>query len=183
MYCEQCTIFTPSALHAPRNRTTSTSTTVTSFKSKMNRGPLRWSCFFNSQRAPIESDQSDESLSFQLANPFQSSRSTRLSPLKKTRPADSFTAEPSNTLPGTWRSVALCTPALDEEKRTRYAISATASPVRVNLELVQSLGREGLGGSGPQRVLVVEVIMNRRCTFMIRIDLPASPAWGRHTDR
>src|SRR6266436_8998700 len=30
------------------------------------------------RRAPIESDQSDESLSFHLANPFQSSRSTRL---------------------------------------------------------------------------------------------------------
>jgi hypothetical protein len=48
MYGEQRTIFTPSALHAPKNRTTSTSTTVTSFKSKTNRGPLSWSCFFNS---------------------------------------------------------------------------------------------------------------------------------------
>jgi len=38
MYCEQCTIFTPSALDSTKDRTTSTSTTVTSFKSKINRG-------------------------------------------------------------------------------------------------------------------------------------------------
>src|ERR1700726_2344816 len=48
MYGEQCTIFPPSASHAPKNRTTSTSTSVTSFKSKTNCGPLSWSCFFNS---------------------------------------------------------------------------------------------------------------------------------------
>jgi hypothetical protein len=35
------------------------------------------------RRAPIESDQSDGSSSFHLANPFLSSRSTRLSPLKR----------------------------------------------------------------------------------------------------
>src|SRR5712672_2454171 len=46
MYGEQWTIFTPSALHAPKNRTTSTSTTITSFKSKTNWGPLSWNCFF-----------------------------------------------------------------------------------------------------------------------------------------
>src|SRR5258705_6503386 len=33
--------------------------------------------------------------------------------------------------------------------------------VRVNLELIERLGGEGLGGGGPQRVLAVEVITER----------------------
>src|SRR5262249_27363326 len=48
MYCAQCTIFTLFVLHSPKNRTTSTSTSVTSFRSKTSWSPFSWSCFFNS---------------------------------------------------------------------------------------------------------------------------------------
>ena len=46
--------------------------------------------------------------------------------------------------------------------------------VRVNLDFVQRLGREGLGGGGPRRVHAAD-----GCTFMIRIDLPGSPGLGK----
>jgi hypothetical protein len=47
-----------------------------------------------------------------------------------------------------------------------------------NLELIQSLGREGLGGSRPQRVLVVEVIMNRRVQVHDQDRLASVPRFG-----
>jgi hypothetical protein len=48
MQGEQLTISMPPSSQIARNRTTSTSTSVTSVRSKTNRGPSCWSCFFNS---------------------------------------------------------------------------------------------------------------------------------------
>src|SRR5258708_29717569 len=81
MHCEHCTIFTPSALHYTKNRTTSTSTNryFLQVQNKQRSGVA----FSIPRCALIESDQSDGSLSFHLANPFQSSRSPRLSMTKR----------------------------------------------------------------------------------------------------
>jgi hypothetical protein len=51
--------------------------------------------------------------------------------------------------------------------------------VHVNLDLVKRFGRESLGGSGPQRLVAVQVIMSGRMHVHDRMDLPASPGSGK----
>ena len=46
--------------------------------------------------------------------------------------------------------------------------------VRINLEFINRLGREGVGGGGPGGLTPRD-----GCTFIIRIDLPASPGLGK----
>src|SRR5256885_4855025 len=54
--------------------------------------------------------------------------------------------------PSTRRTVAVCGPYAEDEKRTRYAMSGEGIAVRINLELLQRLGRERLARGGPRRV-------------------------------
>ena len=51
--------------------------------------------------------------------------------------------------------------------------------VHVNLDLVKRFGRESLGGSGPQRLVAVQVIMRGRMHVQDRMDLTASPGSGK----
>ena len=46
--------------------------------------------------------------------------------------------------------------------------------VRINLKFINRLGREGVGGGGPGGLTPRD-----GCTFIIRIDLPASPGLGK----
>ena len=81
---------------------------------------------------------------------------------------------PAACAPSTRRSVAVCAPPLEDEKRTRYAISATASPSVSILSSYSASGAKGSAVVGPGGFTTAD-----GCTFMIRIDLPASPGLGK----
>ena len=65
-------------------------------------------------------------------------------------------------------------PTPEEEKRTRNAMSATASPFVSILNSYDAVGAKGSRVVGPGGFTTAE-----GWTFMIRIDLPASPGFGK----
>src|ERR1700681_2453520 len=76
--------------------------------------------------------------------------------------------------PSTRRTVAVCGPSAEDEKRTRYATSATASPFVSILSSYKALDANGSRVVGPGGFATAE-----GWTFMIRIDLSASPGLGK----
>jgi len=75
------------------------------------------------------------------------------------------------------RTVAVCDPSAEDEKRTRYAMSATASPFVSILSSYNASGANGSRVVGPGGFTTVE-----GWTFMIRSTCPPRLAWGRHTN-
>ena len=75
--------------------------------------------------------------------------------------------------PSTRRTVAVCAPFSKVEKRTRYAISAIASPSVSILSSYSASGAKGSTVVGPAGFSPAD-----GCTFMIRMDFPASPGFG-----
>src|SRR5256885_16296605 len=75
--------------------------------------------------------------------------------------------------PSTRRTVAVCDPSAEDEKRTRYAMSATASPFVSILSSYNASGANGSRVVGPGGVTTAG-----GWTVMIRIDLSASPGLG-----
>ena len=76
--------------------------------------------------------------------------------------------------PSTRRTVAVCDPSAEDEKRTRYAMSATASPFVSILSSYNASGANGSRVVDPGGFTTAE-----GWTFMIRIDLSASPGLGK----
>src|SRR5229473_6044052 len=76
--------------------------------------------------------------------------------------------------PSTRRTVAVCGPPAEDEKRTRYAMSATASPFVSILSSYNALGANGSRVVDPAGFTTAE-----GWTFMIRIDLSASLGLGK----
>src|SRR5215831_8498441 len=62
------------------------------------------------------------------------------------------------------RTVAVCDPSAADEKRTRYAMSATASPSVSTLSSYNASGENGSAVVGPGGFTTAD-----GCTFMIRI--------------
>ena len=81
---------------------------------------------------------------------------------------------PAAREPSTRRSVATCVPPSEDEKRSRYAISATASPLVSILSSYSASGANGSAVVGPRGFSPTD-----GCRFMIKIDLPASPGFGK----
>src|ERR1700738_938681 len=81
---------------------------------------------------------------------------------------------PAACAPTTRRNVAVCAPLAEDEKRTRYAISATASPSVSILNSYSASGEKSSAVVGPGGFTAAE-----GCTFMIRIDLRGSPGLGK----
>jgi hypothetical protein len=75
--------------------------------------------------------------------------------------------------PSTRRTVAVCDPSAVEEKRTRYAMSAMASPFVSTFSSYNALGANGSRVVAPGGFTTAE-----GWTFMIKIDLSASPGLG-----
>src|SRR5947209_5829680 len=75
--------------------------------------------------------------------------------------------------PSARRTVAVCGPPAEDEKRTRYAMSATASPF---VSILSSY--HALGASGPRVVDAAGVPTPPGSTVMIRLALSASLAFG-----
>src|SRR5262249_44119087 len=72
------------------------------------------------------------------------------------------------------RTVAVCDPSADAENRTRYAMSATTSPLAsilssYNASVAKGSGAVGFGG----------LMLEDGCTLTIRIDLPPPPGLGK----
>src|SRR6476619_150945 len=70
--------------------------------------------------------------------------------------------------------VAVRDPSSAEETRTRYAMSATASPSVSILSSYNASGENGSAVVGPGGFTTAD-----GCTVMIRIDLSASPGLGK----
>jgi len=76
--------------------------------------------------------------------------------------------------PSTRRTAAVCDPSAEDEKRTRYAMSATASPFVSILSSYNAWEANGSRVVDPGGFTTAE-----GWTFMIRIDLSASPGLGK----
>src|SRR6266852_3473518 len=81
---------------------------------------------------------------------------------------------PAAWIPSTRRNVAVSLPPSEAEKRTRYAISATAPPSVSILSSYRASRPKGSAVVSPGGFTLAD-----GCTFMIRIDLPASPGLGK----
>jgi hypothetical protein len=81
---------------------------------------------------------------------------------------------PAASEPSARRTVALCNRLSEDENRTRYAMSATASPSVSTLSSYIASGAKGSVGVGPSGFTVTD-----GCTSMMRMDLLESSGLGK----